>query len=113
MNLKESLIFLLIFFNFLNFLDLITTFIGVNIYTFTFEGNMNVIWLIQNFGWFGFSFIKILGCFAVSFILYLPSRSTVKNKKTTKYLLVAYNIVTLFACIVYLIVVIFNFIVIL
>lgn len=43
----------------LNFIDLIVTYIGVNRFGLVAESNSNIIFLLENFGWFSLIFVKV------------------------------------------------------
>ena len=63
MNLKNKVYFTFTFLFFLNIVDLIVTFIGINRFGFIVEKNENIVFIINEYGWVILSTIKVFGVF--------------------------------------------------
>lgn len=66
MNIKKISFFFLFLVYFLNVIDLIVTFFGVNKFGLVAESNQMLIYLIKNFGWEITGFLKIIVVFIFS-----------------------------------------------
>ena len=84
MNLKNKVYSTFTFLFFLNIIDLIITFIGINRFGFIAEKNENIIFIVNEYGWATLSIIKIFGVFVAGLPLIISCNIT-DNKTYLKF----------------------------
>lgn len=109
MNSKKLFISLLFFFNVLNYLDVISTILGINKYGIVAESNIYMVSLIKNSGFFGFILLKIFGCLAISLLFYKVFNIQINNVKYRNLVKSVYVIIIGYFCYVLAFVVVNNF----